>query len=228
MADQQKELWKTHNAIPEQQKARDQTNERLDRLIGLMKGGYQPGAFAEEKANIVADLKAFGINVPPTATANPAAFQIFMKEHNQLLANQVKAMGNRPLVMEFKTFGMGNPNPEMQPQANAAILSEMKGVINWESQYAKDFAAWHNKNPGAYDETQFSTPWLAKNKLEKFIDPEALKFAYPGQDIPAASQRLNGQHYMTGKGERIWDEEKWKKAGSPSNGAGGWIVPAGQ
>ena len=202
ISDQQKELWKTHNAIPEQLTEIDQTDQRLGRITDIIKGGYQTGAFATEKANIIADLRGLGINVPSTATANPEALQVFMKEQKQLIMSQVKAMGGRILASEIKTFGMGNPGPEMQPKANAMMLTEMRGVLQWERQYKSDFMNWHEKNPGAYDEGQFASQWLKANPIQKFIDPEVLNFAYPGQEIPKAPKdRMPGQLYMLPSGK---------------------------
>ena len=205
---QQEDLWKTHNEIPAQMQERAQTRERFDQIIDLMNHGYETGAFNKAKADAVAALRGIGINVPDTATANPAAFQYFMKEHMQLVMNQVKSMGNRPLVTEIKTFEMGNPSPELQPKANAMMLTEMKGLLNWQDQYSRDFMDWHKQHPGAYDEGEFAQKWLKENPPEKFIAPEALKFAYAGQAIPPKDQMLNGQHYMIpGKGEWIWSKQ---------------------
>ena len=68
-----------------------------------MMGSFQPGAFAEEKADLAAKAASiFGSDfVPEKYLTDAATFQRFLKDQILNTMDNVKAMGGRPMVTEI-------------------------------------------------------------------------------------------------------------------------------
>jgi len=209
--DRQKLIAKNEQDMLGQMQVRQLSRQRLQALQGIMQT-FQPGTFAEQKANIVASLRAVGIPVPDSATANPAAFQEFTKNAIANVFNDVKAQGGRVMVSEILGLTKANANPELQPAAAAAIIGQGLGVLNYEDQHTKDYFTWKQKNPNAYDTSSFEIPWMQSHPVSEFVGQANKGIAYSGQEIPAPPQRVVGQSYMTPKGPAVWRGNGWQLA----------------
>jgi hypothetical protein len=209
-ADKQKEIGTQENEMLSQMQARQLAKQRLGAIQTLMQT-YQPGAFAEQKADFVAAAKSLGIKMPDTVTANPAAFQEFTKNATANVFNDVKSMGGRVLVAEIAGLTKANVNPELQPAAAAALIGQARGVIDYEDQHTKDYFAWKKQHPNSADTSDFELPWMEKNQVSDFVAKADKGIAYSGQDIPQPAQRTVGQTYMTPKGPRTWQGNGWMK-----------------
>ena len=198
----------------QQMQARQLSKQRLQ-TIGNIVQSFQPGSFAQQKADLVAGLRSVGIPVPDSATANPAAFQEFTKNATANVFNDVKAQGGRVLVSEIAGLTKANANPELQPAAAAAIIGQGLGVINYEDQHTQDYFDWKKQNPNAYDTSGFELPWMKSHPVGQFVDQANKGIAYNGQDIPAPQQRSPGQTYMTPKGPAVWKGNGWQLGASP-------------
>ncbi len=154
-AERQKQIATDEGTMMDQFQARQLSKQRLQALASIMQT-YQPGAFAEQKGNLIANLRAAGFNVPATATANPAAFQEFTKNAVANVFNDVKGMGGRVLVSEIQGLTKANANPELQPEAAAAIIGQGLGVINYEDQHTQDYFNWKKQNPNATQTADFA------------------------------------------------------------------------
>jgi hypothetical protein len=204
IAERQKQIASDENQMAQQFQARQLSRQRFE-AIGKIIQNYQPGAFAEEKANLIATLRGVGINVPDTATANPAAFEQFMKNTTANVFNDVKGMGGRVLVSEIQGLTKANVNPLLQPQAAAALLGQGIGAINYEDQHYKDYMNWKQQNPNVYQTSQFEIPWVEHNPVQKYVDAATKNIAYRGQAIPPKNNLVDGQSYMTARGAAKWN-----------------------
>lgn len=209
-AERQKQIATGENEMMQQFQARQLSKQRLQALQGIMQT-YQPGAFAEEKADLVANLRAAGFNVKNSDTANPAAFQEFIKNATANVFNDVKGMGGKVLVSEIQGLTKANANPELQPAAAAAIIGQGLGIINYEDQHTRDYFNWKKQNPNAYDTSSFELPWTEAHPVSDYTKAATNSFGYKGQEVPAAAQREAGKVYMTPKGPLVWRDGKWFK-----------------
>ena len=213
-AERQSQIAKNEDEMIQQMKARQLSKQRLQALQGIMQN-FQPGAFAGEKANLVAGLRSAGIDVPDSATANPAAFQEFTKNATANVFNDVKAQGGHVLVSEIAGLTKANANPELQPAAAAAIIGQGLGVLNYEDQHTKDYFDWKHHNTNAYDTSTFEIPWMQSHPVGQFVSDATKGIAYKGQAIPSPQQRTVGQSYMTPKGPAVWRGTGWQLGTSP-------------
>ena len=207
--EKQKAIASDESQMVQQYKARQLSRQRLQAITGLIQN-YQPGAFAQQKAEFVAAARGLGLPIPDTTTANPAAFEQFTKNTTANIFNDVKDMGGRVLVSEIQGLAKANTNPELQPAANAALIGRALGVINYEDQHMKDYFAWKDKNPNTVDTSKFEIPWADKNPVSKFVNESNKSVAYSGQQIPASTNRTAGQTYMTPKGPMVWAGTGWR------------------
>ena len=209
--DKQKAIAKDEDEMIQQFKTRQLSRQRLQALAGIMQT-FQPGAFAQEKGDMIATLRSVGINVPSTATANPAAFQEFTKNATANVFNDVRSMGSKILVSEIAGLTKANANPELQPEAAAAIIGQGLGVLDYEDQHTKDYFDWKKTNPNTVNTADFELPWSQQHPVGKYVSQATKGIAYKGQDIPAPGQRTSGQTYMTPKGPMTWVGNGWRPA----------------
>jgi len=199
----------------DQMQIRQLARQRLQAVQQIMQT-FQPGAFAEQKAQFVAGLRAVGIPVPDTATANPAAFQEFNKNAVANIFNDVKSVGGgRVLASEIQGLSKANAAPDLQPDAVAAILSQGLGILDYEDKHTQDYFDWKKQNPNAYDTSSFEIPWMKEHPVSQFVRQENKNSTYAGQNVPAASERVTGQSYMTPKGPAVWRGTGWQLTPSP-------------
>lgn len=195
------ENTKWFNEQAQEQVKRNMLIARNNELIKINKE-FESGRFAEEKANIVASLRAVGINVPSTATANPEKFQEFIKNRINNVFDEVKAIGGQVRVAEITGLEAGQSGPMMESIANRAILGYNKGVLEWENKKFED-AVKAAKNVGI---NQFNRPewvlnWSKENDLNKYINDAKKSTATLGATPQNPSDLEPEQHYILRKGE---------------------------
>lgn len=208
-SDQRKKIAENEVQMQDQFRQRQIAKERLGEIAGLMKT-YQTGEWAEQKADLVAKARALGLPVANSDTANPAAFQQFLKNATANVFDQAKALGGRILVTEISGLTKANANPEMQPEANRAIVGQGLGILNYEDQYYKDYMAWRRANPNSVDTSEFDTAWTAAHPLKSFTEQAKAETPAKGEQIPPPDQRKAGSLYMTPKGAARWMGNGWK------------------
>ena len=199
----------------EQFHARQVARERLQEIQEILRN-YQPGQFADQKADFVAKLRGVGIPIPDTATANPAEFQKFMKEATKNVFDDVKGMGGRVLVSEIQGLTKANANPEMQPEAVRAVVGQGIGLLDYEDQRYKDLTDWYRQHPQAFDTSAFETQWTQNHPVRQFT--KAAQDATPvlGETIPPPEKRENNRTYMTPNGPATWIAGKgWRLENPP-------------
>jgi len=149
----------------EQFKQRQDTRSQVDAIANIVTS-FKSGAFAEEKGKFVAALRSAGIYVPSTATANPEAFQTFMKDTMRTVMSQVKEMGaGQPRVYEMQAFERASANPTLEPQANKKILSQAYGIMNLaDDQYkaAVEYRDTHGLRN--FDQATFTKDWFSNSE----------------------------------------------------------------
>ena len=188
---------------------RQVSGERLDAISNLL-STYQTGANSTDFNNAVAKLKSFGIAVPNSATINPAAMQQFTKNAYANVLSNMKEQGNKQFVSEVQSAVNSNPNPDLQPEANAAMVAQMKGIQAYHNQNFQDYANWYDKNKGAPNDAQFQIGWAKANPVSTFISAAQKEIAPVGVAIPPAASRVPGQRYnIPGKGVYRWMRNGW-------------------
>jgi len=201
----QEAVAKDMEDMGKQFQARQIVRERLGELRDIVQS-YQTGHWAEQKAQFIARARALGLPVPNFDTANPAAFEQFIKNQTANIFDQVKAIGGRVLVSEIQGLSKANANPEMQPEANRAIIGQAIGLLNYEDKYFNDFTTWHRANQYATqdDRTAFDSQWVKDNPLRPFTQAAQRETPVKGEVIPEPSKREKDRLYMTSKGPAYW------------------------
>jgi hypothetical protein len=194
--------------------------QRLDR-IGKIMETYQTGTFAEEKANVIGALRSVlppGVKIPSTATANPAAFQEFLKD---TIANAMTGVqqvgGGRILLAEIQAFTKATAQANLQPGANSQIIAQASGILNQTKDYNTAYLNWRKANPMASrtDAGIFENDWYDKNPIqENYVNPYLKNMAYRGQIVPSAKNGIppiNGQAYeMENGGIYRWNGNQYQ------------------
>ena len=185
--------------------------EPLDALAKLQES-YQTGANSTEFNNAVAQLKSFGIIVPNSATLNSGAMQQFAKNAYTNVLASMRAQGNKQYAAEVQSAVNSNPNPDLQPEANAAMIAQMKGIQQYHDKNFEEFSNWYNdpNNKGATNDAQFQIGWAKAHPVQPFIDAARKEIAPLGIAVPAPAQRTVGQRYnIPGKGVFRWQGSGW-------------------
>jgi hypothetical protein len=187
--------------------------ERLNHLKDIVTQ-FQTGNFAEQKANLVGALRAIGFNVPNTATANPAAFQQFMKEATAEVFEQLRSLPGQPRVAEIQGLQKALMDPNLQPEANAAIIGETLGLLQHQKAYYEDYRNWRKTPEGQVAPTaaDFQVQWEKDHPLSKFIQDAKNSVGARGEEIPRdPGQRKVGKVYVNPQGKRgLWTGSGWQ------------------
>jgi hypothetical protein len=214
----QNQLMKEEPAITSALQNRQQVRQRMNAIAEVMQN-YQTGKWAEPSAEIVANLRAAGIPIQPTDTANPEAYEKFIKNQMQNVFGDVKAMGGQPRVAEIQGFQKAAAGPSLQPGSNVAILGQGLGILDSLDKHDNDFINAKygpGGNPAMSSRLAFDQKWLAdpKNQLQNFVDAETKNLSYKGQPVPKSpADAVVGQVYQTPNGDRMrWTGTGWKPA----------------
>jgi hypothetical protein len=190
------EIGKDELKMAEDYKKRQIVSSRINGLIDIL-STYETGKFAEQKGDIIGKLNALGIQVPPSASADPAKFEIFTKSAIKNVFDDLP--GGKILLAEIAGLQKANSNAGMQPAANAKILGDAKATVEYENKYAMDYAKWRQENPNAYspmDTLRFNSEWVKNNNLDDYKKEAARHIGYVGQKLPETIQEgVHGQRY---------------------------------
>ena len=202
----------------DQYRQRQVAKERMDALIDSLRV-LETGKFAERKAEVVAGLRSLGFEVPSTATANPEEFQKFIKNSTANIFDQVKAMGGKILVSEITGLTKANANPELQPGANAALIGQAKGLLDYEDQHFKDYRTWRKANPDKFSPDElgdFETEWVQKNPLGKYAKEAEMQVGARGAPLLPVEKREKGYVFTNDQGVTgRWNGAGWDIIGGP-------------
>ena len=132
----------------------------------------QTGAWQEEKADMLAKLKAIGINLPGTADISDV--ELALHENYKSTLQTLKAANPRFTGQEFRVTAETSEHPDIQPGANFQMLSEDRAILRQAQQLPQDWIEAQNMSrgagqPGWVDPGQFQTAWQAANPLSKTV-----------------------------------------------------------
>lgn len=97
------------------------------------------GKGTELSGQTAAWLKSIGVDPQKLSLADPAEVEKMRKASTQMIFQQIKGVSSRPAYQEFQMLAQGNPNPDLQPEANRAIGAALLGRMQWENQMFKDW-----------------------------------------------------------------------------------------
>jgi hypothetical protein len=221
--EQRKAIMTDENKMRDDFMKRQIAISRIDGLLNILTK-YETGSFEDQKTQLAKDLYALGISVPAENMKNATSFEQFTKGAIQQVFDSLP--GGKILLSEIQGLSKANANPGMLAASNAKILGDARALINWENKYSKDYLAWREANPNAYDPNQinkFAISWSEKpeNDLNRFKAEQARKIGYKGQQLPSKREDLqNGQAYYVpddkSPGVYFWDAKKPDLTKDPS------------
>ena len=182
---------------------RQVASQRLDAMSSLLEN-YQTGANSTAFNEAAANLRSMGITVPNSATLNPGAMQEFAKDTYANVLSSTREQGNKQYAAEVQSAINSNPNPDLQPEANAAMIAQMQGTKRWYDQNYRDYSQWYHGNKGAADDADFQTSWADKHPLGAYVSAAGKDIAPIGLPQPSADKLVDGQAYQTAKGKARW------------------------
>jgi hypothetical protein len=144
------------------------TGEQRSLAIAHALKETQSGKWATEKAEVAAGLRAIGIKLPDDVLNDPAQVQTALKDNFQSTLAQIRAFTSRPAAVEVQLASKNFANPNLQPEANAKIISQVVGNMRWERALMNDWAV--AKGQGWQDPQDFQRAWIEKNPVQKYID----------------------------------------------------------
>ena len=183
-----------------------QTSKQLLNSMADIFKRYQSGSFAEHMSDMVADMKAAGINV--SSVNNPADMQQLLKDNFNEAIAKMKATGiPRFTQLELKMAGQNFANPNLQPAANFNVTSQDLGKINQAEAFTQDWMTARRTAGGPMNLQDFENAWFSKNPLQSFVDRAKVQigpFAGMSQkDIDTSMPNVktsNGQQFVISGG----------------------------
>ncbi len=183
---------------------RQVASQRLDALSSLLET-YQTGANSTAFNTAAANARSIGITVPTSATLNTAAMQEFAKDGYANVLSTMREQGNKQYQAEVSAAINSNPNPDLQPEANAAMIAQMQGTKRWYDQNFRDYSQWYHGNKGASDDADFQTSWTDAHPLGAYVAAAGKDIAPAGVQVSSdPSKLIDGQAYQTAGGKMRW------------------------
>lgn len=183
--------WGQTQGEPAQQR---QLARASTQSIAKILESYETGRLEDVKADITALSKALGV---PVDLGNPAAFQTFMKNALDVTLRQAAAGGAPSSVTDSLREQVASTfaTPNLQPKANMEILAKTLGVLNWADQQYHDTTQFVGNYPGA-DRNRFTSEWLPKNDVNRFINDARRDIAVLGATPDTRGELEPGQAYI--------------------------------
>ncbi len=174
---------KQAEGIPDSLKGLADQEQNLQGLMHVYEK-YEPGKFAEQKADIVGALRGVGIDMPATDTANPEKFEQAMKYAMQGVFKKVQEIGGQVKVAELDGLTKTMAVPVLQPGAVQSIGAQSLGVLHWKQDmdrdYAKAYAGGKVTDPGTWQ-----AEWLDKHPLGGYVAQSLAKLPVKGVALNA-------------------------------------------
>ena len=197
-----------------------QSEQRFQAQAEALKA-MESGKWATAKADVGAHLIAAGLpkdTVDSILNADPAQAQIIMKNNFGASLSTLSA-SKLGRITQNEIFAMQKnlANPDLQPEANLAIIGQGIGIARFQEHLAND---WNTAIQLGYsDPASYQEAWIKANPLQKFIDDATkeigpLKGMTPAQvQLPEMKDREVGKTYPTPTGPHIWMGNGWAPAG---------------
>ena len=141
--------------------ARVSSLENLEKIKDIVEN-YETGTGASWKAQAAGYLSAAGLPVLRTDTTDQEAFAKFLKDsYTQVLSQGSGGGGDTDNLRGMIERSFANPN--LPPEANKAILSQVEGQLRYEDAYSK-YMAERIKDSQLVDQKIVGDEWRAKDK----------------------------------------------------------------
>ena len=141
--------------------ARISSLQNLDKIKDIVEN-YETGTGASWKAQAAGYLSAAGLPVLRTDTTDQEAFAKFLKDsYTQVLSQGSSGGGETDNLRGMIERSFANPN--LPPEANKAILSQVEGQLRYEDAYST-YMAERIKDSQLVDQKIVGDEWRAKDK----------------------------------------------------------------
>jgi hypothetical protein len=171
LEDKEKEWGKEENLWNGQLQENAVAIQRISAMSDAMKL-VQTGAYTSDLAHFHALLKTAGVNIGDSVLPDPAQVQIILKNNFQAAIATMKSTGNsRWTQRELAGAQESMSNPDLQPEANLAIMAQAIGTLQWENTKIQDWV--QAKRNGWRDPLDYERAWVARNPLQPIIDQTA-------------------------------------------------------
>ena len=176
---------------------RDQVPEAIARYSRMAKDltTLQSGKLSDVRTQAAAFGDALGLPVTRYSLDTAGGQQEFAKDARKTVFDQLKILatgaGGRILAAEIPRMESANPNPDLQPSANRALIAQASGGV----QYINDFNnAWldykaNHRFPTPDDFDKFQKDWIKAHDLQKdYIDRVQAEMPVAG-DNPVSKKK---------------------------------------
>lgn len=200
--DKTKDAFATDKDMAADNETRQPLINRVSTLSSIMEK-YETGAWDTYKSAIIGQLRAAGFDVPQDGAAD---VQRIIKDSVKQVYDQAKQIGNKVLVAEIEGLSKTVPGAGLQPDANRALLAQMKGMLDWDQAMSDDYMAHRKADPSDYKLDQWKAQWVKDHPMKVFVKNAYKDIAPKGMSMPPMSERVNNMKYNSKKaGIVYWD-----------------------
>lgn len=203
LAKQQEEIAE---AYPQLQAYRNQ-------LVGLSRllEKYQTGMGQPQVGSVLKAARALGFDTSGLGeNSSPEDMEKFIKGQYSAVFKQIASLGSRFTNLEMANMIKANPNPSLEPEANASILAQLIGAAEHDMARQEAYNQWITENPNATDFGKFLTEFYSDpdNLPLEFQKRAAKDIAYIGMDVPTLPNgKFDLSRVVPGKRYVIKDED---------------------
>jgi hypothetical protein len=187
---------------------------------------YEPGTWADHKADIEGAFRSMGVDTSGWASDMSAgAYQQVVKGAIDQVFKRVQEIGGRVLASEIIGLGKAVFDPNLSPEANRELVATIAASNDYAAKYVKDYNEWRAANEYDPDVTKFRIQWAAKpeNDFQAFknknVTDTVVKGARPIDDKyfnpPPLEQRVPGMRINSPSSGVV----EWKVEGDKA----GWV-----
>jgi hypothetical protein len=187
-AENEKALASTASGFTDMQKKDEIARSQLGQVEEAAKY-YIPSVFGPAKANIQAILSGLDYAPNDEQLQSMENYGLWQKNALKNIFSTVSEQKGPAKVVEFQGAEKQFPMPGAFDAVTAEkLVGQMRGEMNWRTQYMKDFQTAYAKNSNL-DENKFFEKWSKRNPIDDYVKKARMDTAFGG----AAPLDANGQ-----------------------------------
>lgn len=187
--------------MPKQYVQRQILRQRLEDMRDIAQK-LQSGAWATQKGELVAKMRALGIPMKDTDTANPSAAEQWVKNSMGQVFDTAKTLGGRILASEIAGLQKTVASPDMQPGAVSSIIGQGLGLLDWEDKHFEEYNKWRRANRATPYTDEFEEQFIKGHPLPDFVKKQREQTITRGMELPPKEKLQTGVTYPLPNGKR--------------------------